>query len=288
MLSKPSTNSLTQAGRAVIEAVLELSALDVAGPKQPGKAGDEIRWHGRQNGVVPLSERKVRVEKPRLRKKGKGGGKEVPIPAYEAMLENGRLGRRILDILIKGVSTRKYKDILPEMAHTVGVSKSQVSREFVEESEKKLKSLCERRFDDKDILAMYIDGIQYGDCHVIVALGVDSGGHKHVLGIHEGSSENSRVASDLLVDMVERGISPDRLRLFVTCGSKALRCAIDNVYGPDNPVQRCRNHKVRNVLDYLPKDQKKLVKSAMRAAFSMESVKYPFQGKFWGSNGFPG
>jgi len=140
-------------GRAVIEAVIELSALDVAGPKQPGKAQDEIRWHGRQNGVVPLSERKVRVEKPRLRKKGKGGGKEVPIPAYEAMLENSRLGRRILDILIKGVSTRKYKEILPEMAHTVGVSKSQVSREFVEESEKKLQKLCERRFDDKDIIA---------------------------------------------------------------------------------------------------------------------------------------
>ena len=125
------------------------------------------------------------------------------------------------------------------MAHTVGVSKSQLSREFVEESEKKLKKLCERRFDDKDIIAVYVDGIQYGDCHVIVALGVDSEGHKHVLGIREGSSENSRVASDLLVDMVERGIRADRLRLFVIDGSKALRCAIDAVYGPDNPVQRC-------------------------------------------------
>ena len=125
----------------------------------------------------------------------------------------------------------------------------------------------------KKLIAVYVDGIQYGDCHVIVALGVDSGGHKHVLGIREGSSENSRVASDLLVDMVERGIRADRLRLFVIDGSKALRCAIDAVYGPDNPVQRCRNHKVRNVLDYLPKDQKELVKSAMRAAFSMEADK---------------
>jgi len=174
----------------------------------------------------------------------------VPVPAYVAMLENSRLGRRITDILMKGVSTRKYKDILPEMAHTVGVSKSQVSRKFVEESEKQLKKLCERRFDDRDIIAVYVDGIQYGDCHVIVALGVDIDGHKHVLGIREGSSENSRVASDLLVDMVERGVRADRLRLFVIDGSKALRCAIDAVYGTDNPVQRCRNHKVRNVMDY--------------------------------------
>ena len=69
----------------------------------------------------------------------------MPILAYEALLENSRLGRRTLDILLKGVSTRKYKNILPEKAHTVGVSKSQIRREFVEESEKKLKKLCERR-----------------------------------------------------------------------------------------------------------------------------------------------
>ena len=73
--------------------------------------------------------------------------------------------------------------------------------------------------------------------------------------------------------MVERGIRADRLRLFVIDGSKVLRCAIDAVYGPDNPLQRCRNHKVRNVMDYLPEDQKDLVKSAMRAAFSMEADK---------------
>jgi putative transposase len=106
-----------------------------------------------------------------------------------------------------------------------------------------------------------------------VALGVDSGGFKHVLGICEGSSENSRVATDLLNDIVERGVKPDRLRLFVIDGSKALRCAINSVYGSKNPVQRCRNHKIRNVLGYLPEDQKEQVKCAMKSAFSMEARK---------------
>jgi len=260
-------------GKAAIEAILLLSAQQIAGPKQPGKAHGKISWYGRQHGVVSLSERKLRVEKPRLRKKGNGSGREVSIPAYEAMLMNSRLGSRILEILMKGVSTRKYKEILPEMVDTVGVSKSQISREFIAVSEKQFKQLCERRFDDIDILAMYIDGIQFGDCHVIVALGVDSGGSKHVLGLHEGSSENSRVATDLLNDLVERGVKPDRLRLFVIDGSKALRCAIDAVYGPKNPVQRCRNHKIRNVLGYLPDEQKEQAKCAMKAAFSMEADK---------------
>lgn len=257
-------------GKGAIEAVLLLSAQQIAGPKQPGKAHGQITWHGRQHGVVSLSERKLRVEKPRLRKKGKGLGKEVSVPAYEAMVMNSRLGARILEILMKGVSTRKYKEILPEMADTVGVSKSEISREFIAASEKRFKQVCDRRFDDKDILAVYIDGIQFGDCHVIVALGVDTGGSKHVLGLREGSSENSRVTTDLLNDLVERGVRPDRLRLFVIDGSRALRCAIDAVYGSKNPVQRCRNHKVRNVLGYLPKDQKEQVKCAMKAAFSSQ------------------
>jgi putative transposase len=260
-------------GKAAIEAVLLLSAQQLAGPKQPGRAHGETTWHGRQHGVVSLSERKLRVEKPRLRKKGKGCGKEVAIPAYEALVLNSRLGSRILEILMKGVSTRKYKEVLPDMAETVGVSKSQVSREFMASSEKQFKQLCERHFDDTEILAIYIDGIQFGDCHVIIALGVDSGGFKHVLGLREGSSENSRVATDLLNDLVDRGIKPDRLRLFVVDGSKALRCAINAVYGSKNPVQRCRNHKIRNVLGYLPDEQKDQVRCAMQAAFSMDADK---------------
>jgi len=258
-------------GKAAIEAILLLSAEQVAGPKQPGKAHGQITWHGRQHGVVSLSERKLRVEKPHLRRKGPATGKEVSIPAYEAMLINSSLGKRILDILMKGVSTRKYESILPAMAETVGVSKSQISREFAAASEQQLKMLCERRFDDLDILIVYIDGIQFGDCHVIVAIGVDSGGSKHVLGLREGSSENSRVATDLLNDLVERGVKPDRLRLFVIDGSKALRCAIDAVYGSDNPVQRCRKHKVRNVLGYLPEEQKEQIKAAMQAAFLLDA-----------------
>lgn len=36
-----------------------------------------VRWHGRQKGVVNLAERKLRVDKPRLRRKGRGKGSEV-------------------------------------------------------------------------------------------------------------------------------------------------------------------------------------------------------------------
>ena len=64
------------AGRATIEAVLDLSAKSVAGERHPGKKGPEIRWHERQGELVSLAERQVRVSRPRLRRKGKGRGEK--------------------------------------------------------------------------------------------------------------------------------------------------------------------------------------------------------------------
>ncbi len=262
------------AGRATIEAVLTLSAQELAGPKHPGKrTGGDIRWHGEQPGVVSLAERKLRIRKPRLRRKGQIKSVEVDIPAYAAMRTHSRIGGRMLDILMRGVSTRNYGAVLPEMAETVGVSKSQVSREFIEASEKTLKELAERRFDEKDILIIYIDGIVFSAHHVMVAVGVDSEGYKHVLGLRDGASENATVCTALLEDLVERGVKPNRRRLFVIDGSKALRKAIDAVYGADSPVQRCRNHKRKNVLDHVADSMKDTVKATMNAAYRLDSDK---------------
>jgi transposase-like protein len=160
------------------------------------------------------------------------------------------------------------------MAETVGVSKSNVSREFIEASEQQMKEFAERRFDDKDILIIYIDGIRFGQFHVIAAVGVDSEGFKHVLGLTEGATENAAVVKNLLEDIVARGIDPSRKRLFVIDGSKALRNAVNAVFG-DNPVQRCRKHKLSNVMDHLPKELKDQVKNVMQAAWRLD----PEEGK---------
>lgn len=259
-------------GRATLGAVLELSAREVVGPPHPGKPVGEIRRHGHQQGVVTLSDRRVRVEKPRLRRKSWGAGGEVSIPAYEAMQRDDRLQEKLCSILMRGVSTRNYASVVPEMAGSCGISKSSVSREFIEASAEQLEALCERRFDDLDILAIYVDGIQFGgEHHVIAAVGVAADGSKHVLGLVEGGTEHTEVVKGLLVDLVERGVRPTRRRLFVIDGSKALRKAIDEVYGSDNLVQRCRQHKERNVVGHLPKSLQGQVTSVLRAAFRLDA-----------------
>jgi putative transposase len=153
----------------------------------------------------------------------------------------------MLEILMRGVSTRNYKEVIPSMAETVGVSKSAVSRRVVEASKAEVEALLSRRFDELKLLVIYIDGLIFGDYTMIGAVGVDVEGNKHVLGIREGATENATVVKELLEDIVARGVDPKRKMLFVIDGSKALRAAINAVFGAQQPVQRCRAHKLRNV-----------------------------------------
>jgi transposase-like protein len=187
------------------------------------------------------------------------------------MRKDGRLAERMLEILMAGVSTRRYQHVLPEMAETVGVSKSEVSRETFKAGEQTLKELAERDLSGLEILAVWIDGIQLGRYHVICAVGVDTASNKRVLALREGATENAVVAKALLEDLVGRGLDPKQRYLFVVDGAKALRSAIDTVFGTDQPVQRCRNHKIRNVVGHLPEDQHEQAKATLRAAFKMDA-----------------
>ena len=63
-----------------------------------------------------MKKRKLRVEKPRLRRKGRGAGKEVRVPVYDALQHDPATGERMLQILMNGVSTRLYRKAIPEMA----------------------------------------------------------------------------------------------------------------------------------------------------------------------------
>lgn len=99
------------------------------------------------------------------------GGGEVPVPAYQQLNENPRLAERVHEIMVMGMSTRKYAKVLPETAGTVGISRSSVSRQFIEASQTALTELMRRRFDDKDFLAIHVDGIIVDSPQIIAAIG---------------------------------------------------------------------------------------------------------------------
>jgi putative transposase len=251
-------------GVKTLELILVLSAEQVAGPRSPGKVTGEIRHYGSQLGRIQLADRKVRLKRPRLRHKTQG---EVTIPAYEALRQNQALGQYMLGALLRGISTREYHEVLPKMAATVGVSRSAVSRQAIDASIEQLRQLQERRWDQTEILVIYMDGQRFGEHYILSAVGVDSEGRKHVMGIAAGATENAAAVKQLLTGLRDRGLPTDRKYLFIIDGAKALRTAIDEVFGKDQAVQRCRNHKLENVMNELPKEQQDQTRKLMRAAF---------------------
>src|SRR4051795_12691201 len=101
------------------------------------------------------------------------------------------------------------------------------------------------------------------------ALGITTDGVKIPLGLWEGSTENAPLARTLLADLVDRGLDRDQAILFVIDGGKALRRAIQDVFGEHALVHRCHRHKERNVTDLLPERDRDQVRSRMRAAWSL-------------------
>jgi len=251
-----------------LETILTLSAEQIAGARTPGKPSGDVRWHGRQAGRIKLADREVKVKRPRLRHKTE---EEVRIPAYDRLRQDRGLQQHMLGALMRGVSTREYDEVLPAMAQTVGVSRSSVSRQVIEASAEQLKALREKCWDNTEILVIYIDGQRFGAHHILSAVGVDRDGRKHILGIEAGATENAAAVKRLLTHLRDHGLATDRTYLFVIDGAKALRAGIDEVFGTLQHVQRCRNHKLRNVLDELPEEQQGQTLNLLRAAWKVST-----------------
>ena len=133
-----------------------------------------------------------------------------------------------------------------------------------------LKDLCERNLADLGRMAvLLIDGLVYTDEYIVVALGVDEKGKKHVLGLVQGASENAAVVQGLLDDLIQRGLDAKARRLYVLDGAKALRSAVKKTFGDEGPVQRCQIHKRRNVKEYLPPEYQRAGDGRLKGAYSM-------------------
>ena len=261
-------STVVDAGRIVVMSLLESSAALLTGVKHQGKRASPYVRHGSQQGSVYVGGEKVQLDRPRVRTVG---GKEAKIPAYETLRDDEQAQAKVHRAVLAGVSSRNYKKAIEDSFDAIGVSKSSVSRKFIEKSERDLKELLERRIP-REILAILIDGIHIGPYCLITAVGIDSSGQKHVLGLGEGTTENSAVVKDLLSSSIERGLDIDAAMLFVLDGSKALSKAVREVCGSHHFLQRCRVHKLRNVLDRLPESKKAYYRSAIRAAWKLSSA----------------
>ena len=258
-------------GLGVLEELMAEEVEEVCGPRGRHDPDRVAYRHGSDDGEVTLGGRRVAAERPRMR--SKDGAEEVPVRTYEHFAARDQLTAVVLERMLAGVSTRRYRRVQEPVGGEVeraarSTSKSAVSRSFVARTKEAFIELMARRLDDVRLAVLMIDGVGLKDHTCVVALGVTTDGVKIPLGLWEGSTENKTVTSELLSNLVHRGLDVEQGVLVVIDGSKALRAAVRDVLGTRTPVQRCIRHKERNVLDHLPERDRDLVRRRLRRAWA--------------------
>jgi transposase-like protein len=205
------------------------------------------RW-GSQNGSIILGNQHVALERPRVR--GQGG--EVRLKTYEQFQDPKLFNQAVFTEGLKKVSQRDYAKGVQKIANSFGLEKSSISRRWIYATAKKLEQLQKRNLKELDIRAVFIDGKRFRKHGVIVALGVSSGGRKHVLGLYQADTENSGSCLKLLNDLESRGLPASGL-LFIVDGGSGLNKALNEKYLCDDKKKRrairirCHVHKWRNL-----------------------------------------
>ncbi len=260
-------------GQQVLRAMMEQDREDLCGPRWKRDPDRRAGRAGTTKSEVTLGGRRIGVSRPRVRSQK---GEEMVLPSFAFAASRDPLDRHTLNAVACGISSRKNArslDPLPDRMQQRSTSKSSVSRRFVAMTTKQMTSWLTTPIGDRHFPIIMIDGIHMGDHLVLIALGIDFEGKKQVLGLREGDTENGQVARAMLRDLVERGLEPERARLFVIDGAKALTSAIVKVFGPLAKIQRCQIHKRRNILGHLPERLHENVKAVLKEAWSLADAK---------------
>jgi len=259
-------------GLAVVQELFAAEVTRLAGPKGKHDPDRRAYRHGQEDRQVTLGGRRVPVNKPRVRSVA---DEEIELRTYRAFAKRDLLNEAALGRMLAGLSTRQYPVGLEPVGQVeaLGTSKSAISRRFIQGTEQKLADLFGRDLSQLQLVAMFIDGVEIAEHCIVVALGVDADGRKHPLGLWEGSTENKTVCNALLSNLIERGLSIEQPRLFVIDGGKAIRAAVMSTFGAYAVIQRCREHKPRNVLEHLPQAERLFVSRKLNKAGSEPDAK---------------
>jgi putative transposase len=254
-------------GRLFIESVLEAEAEQIAGPRSCRRQERHAYRWGSEQGYCMVDGQRVPIARPRLRE---CGGNEVPLASYQLFQQTSMAEETVWSNVMRGLSMRNYKEVLQQFADAYGLQKSTISEQFIAASRKKLDALMNRSLAQLSLCALVIDGTIFKGQHLVVAIGIDMLGHKIVLGLIQGATENAAVVSGLLDQLAARGLDFTQPRLYLLDGSKAIRAAIVRHAGDAAFFQRCQVHKIRNVLEYLPPLCHHRIEFALRRAYSFD------------------
>lgn len=256
---------LRQGGKVFLPRVMEAEVEELVGQRsRPNADRGAYRW-GTEEGFCMIEGQRVPMARPRVR--SRQHHREIPLGSYELFQRASLLQETVWQKIMYGLTMRSYKEVVQQFADAYGLEKTTTSEHFIEASRRKLDQLMKRSLEQVALAVMVVDGTIFQNQNLVVSLGVDRLGHKIVLGLRQGATENAAVGGGMLGDLAERGVDFTQPRLYVIDGSKAIYAALRNYAGEAAFFQRCQVHKIRNVTEYLPEAQRPAVRFRMRAAY---------------------
>jgi putative transposase len=258
---------IRQAGLQLMDLLMQEEVRELVGERSQRQTERTANRWGSERGYCVVMGQKVPIQRPRVRTTE---DKEIRLGSYEMFHRGEPLTETVWEKLMLGLSTRKYGQAIRQFTEAYGLEKSAVSEHFIDASRTKLKDMMERRLDQMQLCALLIDATPFEGQQMVAALGIAQNGRKMILGIRQGATENATVVSELLSDLLSRGLDFTEPRLYVLDGGKALSAAVKKHAGESAAIQRCQVHKRRNVLDHLTDEQKPAVAKKLNAAYALE------------------
>ena len=130
-----------------------------------------------------------------------------------------------------------------------------------------------RRLDGLEIVYIWVDGVYLKagiadeKLCALVVIGADRSGKKHLLAIEEGYRESKESWLGLLRDLRDRGMNEPAIA--IADGGLGFWAALPEVW-QQTKEQLCWLHKIRNILDKLPKAEHKEATMRIRAIYLAE------------------
>lgn len=190
----------------------------------------------------------------------------------------------VMEAYVHGVSTRKVDDLVAALGATSGISKSEVSR-ICADLDLEVAAFRDRPLGEQTYPYVFLDATyckarvsgRVVSRAVVIATGVTAGGHREVLGIDVGDSEDETFWKDFLTSLKRRGLSGVALVISVPRkrevppAHEGLKKAIAKAMSGAS-WQRCRVHFARNVLAHVAKADGEVVTAAYRTVFAQPSA----------------
>lgn len=232
--------------------------------------GKYSRW-GYNPGSVHIGDKKLNMDVPRIRNNVEG--KFERLKSYEQVKNIPNPTDQLLQGVLKGLSMRDYEGVIDHLGEAFGLSKSSVSRSFIEKTEERLKEFESRDLSNYDITAVFIDGKYLAKEQIMIVLGITMQGDKIPLGFLQTHTENSGPIKDLFKSLIERGLNYDHGILFIIDGAKGIKKAIEDIFTTKQIIQRCVWHKRENVEGYLKEEDSNWFRSEYNAALAQPNYK---------------